>query len=74
LLLHTVDIPLVYQVFRHQDRAQSQRSNLFHRLVRDAIDAGEATRAGALMVEHIMQGRDTLLAVRSKRERGTHAS
>jgi DNA-binding GntR family transcriptional regulator len=74
LLLHTVDIPLVYQVFRHQDRAQSQRSNLFHRLVRDAIDAGEAARAGALMVEHIMQGRDTLLAVRNERERGTHAS
>jgi DNA-binding GntR family transcriptional regulator len=74
LLLHTVDIPLVYQVFRHQDRAQSQRSNLFHRLVRDAIDAGEAARAGALMVEHIMQGRDMLLAVRSERERGTHAS
>ena len=74
LLLNTVDIPLVYRVFRHQDRAQSERSNLFHRLVRDAIDAGEAERAGALMVEHIMQGRDTLLLVRSERERGINAS
>jgi DNA-binding GntR family transcriptional regulator len=64
----------VYHVFRHQDRGQSERSNLFHRLVRDAIDAREAPRAGALMAEHIMQGRDTLLAARSERERGTHAS
>jgi DNA-binding GntR family transcriptional regulator len=64
LLVHAVDIPLVYQVFRHQTRAQRQRSNLFHRMIRDAIAAGESQRAGALMVEHILQGRDTLLAVR----------
>jgi DNA-binding GntR family transcriptional regulator len=64
LLVHAVDIPLVYQVFRHQTRAQSERSNLFHRMLRDAIAAREPQRAGSLMVEHIMQGRDTLLALR----------
>lgn len=76
LLVHAVDIPLVYQVFRHQTRAESKRSNLFHRMVRDAIAAGEAQRAGALMAEHIMQGRDCVLALRSHTglETETHAS
>jgi DNA-binding GntR family transcriptional regulator len=67
LLVHAVDIPLVYQVFRHQTREQSERSNAFHRMIRDAIAAKEPQRAGALMVEHIMQGRDTLLALRAER-------
>ena len=37
---------------------------------------GEAQRAGALMAEHIMQGRDALLALRSipPHETETHAS
>jgi DNA-binding GntR family transcriptional regulator len=74
LLVHAVDIPLVYQVFRHQNRAERERSNLFHRMVRDAIAAGEPQRAGALMVEHILQGRDSLLAARSRTQRDTHAS
>jgi DNA-binding GntR family transcriptional regulator len=76
LLVHAVDIPLVYQVFRHQTRAQSERSNLFHRMLRDAIAAREAERAGSLMVEHIMQGRDALLALRHNQSQDseTHAS
>ncbi|WP_090602691.1 GntR family transcriptional regulator [Mycobacterium lentiflavum] len=76
LLVHAVDIPLVYQVFRHQTRAESEHSNLFHRMVRDAIAAGEPGRAGALMAEHIMQGRDGVLAVRSHSgsEAESHAS
>jgi DNA-binding GntR family transcriptional regulator len=76
LLVHAVDIPLVYQVFRHQTRAESKRSNLFHRMVRDAIVAGEPQRAGALMAEHILQGRDCVLALRSntRPETETHAS
>lgn len=76
LLVHAVDIPLVYQVFRHQSRGDRERSNLFHRMVRDAIAAGEPERAGALMAEHIMQGRDCVLALRSHAhpEAETHAS
>ncbi|MBO0676610.1 GntR family transcriptional regulator [Mycolicibacterium sp. S2-37] len=74
LLVHAVDIPLVYQVFRHQTRAQSERSNLFHRMVRDAIAGGEPARAGALMVEHILQGRDALLKLRVAPASRTHAS
>jgi hypothetical protein len=76
LLVHAVDIPLVYQVFRHQARAQSERSNLFHRMVRDAIVAGEPRRAGALMAKHILQGRDALQALTSAQARETqiHAS
>ncbi|ORA15814.1 hypothetical protein BST14_11190 [Mycobacterium arosiense ATCC BAA-1401 = DSM 45069] len=76
LLEHAVDIPLVYQVFRHQTREERERSNLFHRMVRDAIAAGEPLRAGALMAEHILQGRDSLLSLSSQRDRETetHAS
>lgn len=76
LLVHAVDIPLVYQVFRHQTRAESERSNLIHRMVRDAIAAGEPERAGALMAEHILQGRDCVLALRAqpRPETQTHAS
>jgi DNA-binding GntR family transcriptional regulator len=72
LLVHAVDMPLVYQVFRHQTRAQSERSNAFHRMLRDTIAAREPERAGALMAEHIMQGRDALLALRADAK--THAS
>jgi DNA-binding GntR family transcriptional regulator len=43
-------------------------------MVRDAIAAREPERAGSLMAEHIMQGRDALLALRSGRETETHAS
>ncbi|OBH22932.1 GntR family transcriptional regulator [Mycobacterium sp. E1319] len=76
LLEHAVDIPLVYQVFRHQTRAERERSNLFHRMVRDAIAANDPQRAAALMAEHILQGRDSLLALHARRNRDTetHAS
>jgi DNA-binding GntR family transcriptional regulator len=76
LLVHTVDIPLVHQVFRHQTPDQRERSNLFHRMIRDAIAAREPQRAGALMVEHIMQGRDALLALQADHGRPSesHAS
>jgi DNA-binding GntR family transcriptional regulator len=45
-------------------------------MVRNAIAAGEPQRAGALMAEHILQGRDSLLELRSQPgcETETHAS
>ncbi|MDF1602108.1 GntR family transcriptional regulator [Nocardioides sp. YIM 152315] len=62
LLERTVDVPLVFQAFRQFDRAQTERSHLFHQLIRDAILAGDGQRASALMFEHVMLGRDVLLA------------
>ncbi|MEU4641451.1 GntR family transcriptional regulator [Micromonospora sp. NPDC023814] len=62
LLERTVDVPLVFQAFRQFDRAQTERSHLFHRLMRDAIVAGDGQRASALMYEHVLQGRDVLVA------------
>ncbi|MEO5724965.1 MAG: hypothetical protein ABIQ39_04560, partial [Ilumatobacteraceae bacterium] len=38
------------------------RSSLFHNLIRDAIADRDGARAGRLMNEHILQGRDVLLA------------
>jgi DNA-binding GntR family transcriptional regulator len=62
LLGRAVDIPLVFQAFRvftHQDRV---RANLFHQLIREAVARNEPDRAGRLMSEHILLGRDALLA------------
>jgi DNA-binding GntR family transcriptional regulator len=61
LLRRATDAPLVYQAFRHFDRAALRRSDLFHQLIRAAIAAGDAPRAERLMSEHIDQGRDVLL-------------
>ncbi|MDF3319950.1 GntR family transcriptional regulator [Rhodococcus sp. C3V] len=62
LLERTTDVPLVFQAFRQYDRAQTERSHLFHQLIRDAIVASDGPRASALMHEHVLQGRDVLLA------------
>ncbi|WP_430334395.1 GntR family transcriptional regulator [Rhodococcus sp. ACT016] len=62
LLERTTDVPLVFQAFRQYDRAQTERSHLFHQLIRDAIVTGDGRRASALMHEHVLQGRDVLLA------------
>jgi DNA-binding GntR family transcriptional regulator len=62
LLRGAIDVPLVFQAFRHFDAAQMRRSSLFHRLIRDAIAAGDPVRAERLMAEHVDQGRDVLLA------------
>ncbi|MGU3584645.1 GntR family transcriptional regulator [Rhodococcus sp. C26F] len=62
LLESTTDAPLVFQSFRQYRPAQIERSHLFHQLIRDAIVAGDGPRASALMHEHVLQGRDVLLA------------
>jgi DNA-binding GntR family transcriptional regulator len=67
MLARTVDIPLVFQSFQNFDRAERERSNLFHQLVRGAIAAGNPERAGQLMSEHILLARDAL-ARRFQRE------
>jgi DNA-binding GntR family transcriptional regulator len=62
LLARTVDVPLVFQAFRQFRPSEIERSFLFHGLIRDAVVAGDADRAGRLMAEHVLQGRDALLA------------
>lgn len=62
ILARTVDHPLVFEAFRRFDPDELARSATFHRLVRDAIAAGDTRRAGLLLEEHVMQGRDVLLA------------
>jgi DNA-binding GntR family transcriptional regulator len=61
LLLRTVDASLVFRAFRTFRPAQTRQSHEFHQLIRHAIAAREPARAGALMMEHILQGRDVLL-------------
>lgn len=61
LLAGFVDMPLVFQAMRVFTPEMRKRSNLFHRLIRDAVAAGEADRAGRLMTEHILMGRDALV-------------
>jgi DNA-binding GntR family transcriptional regulator len=62
VLAGTVDLPLVFQALRRFGRPEHERSALFHRLVLEAIAAGAGDRAGRLMTEHVLQGRDALLA------------
>ena len=62
-LLRTVDHPLVFQAFRHYDRVSMEQSVRFHHLIGEAVRAGEGARAGRLLHEHVLQGRDQLLAV-----------
>lgn len=61
LVGRAVDVPLVFQALRRFDRDQLARSSLFHHLIRDAVARREPVRAGRLMVEHVLQGRDALL-------------
>ena len=62
LLTRTVDVSLVFLAFRTFSPEQTRQSHEFHQLIRAAVAAREPTRAGALMAEHILQGRDVLLA------------
>ncbi len=62
LVAAAVDAPLVFQALQRFDADELRRSCLFHHLIADAVAAGEAARAGRLMTEHVLQGRDALLA------------
>lgn len=62
-LIRSVDHTLVFQAFRHYDRHGMERSVAFHSLITAAVVAGEGARAGRLMHEHVLQGRDQLFAV-----------
>ncbi|MGA2521023.1 MAG: FCD domain-containing protein, partial [Acidimicrobiales bacterium] len=62
-LIRTVDHPLVFQAFRHYNLPAMRRSAQIHHLIFEAIREGEPTRAANLVLEHVLQGRDQLLAV-----------
>lgn len=61
MLARTVDIPLVFQAFRSFGPSEIERSDTFHHLIVGAIGRHDGARAGALMAEHIAQGRDAVL-------------
>jgi DNA-binding GntR family transcriptional regulator len=61
LLAGAVDLPSVVPA-RTFSTAERVRSNLFHRLIRDAVAGHEPDRAGRLMSEHVFMARDTVLA------------
>lgn len=61
LVAGAVDAPLVFQAFDRFEAEDLGRSELFHHLVADAVAARQPERAGRLMTEHVLQGRDVLL-------------
>ena len=61
MLVRTVDTPLVFQAFRTFGAAEIERSDTFHHLIAEAMCRRDASRASALMAEHIAQGRDAVL-------------
>ena len=62
-LASTTDDGLVFQAFRHYAPGDMARSVLFHQMVADALRHGDGARAGRLMYEHVLQGKDLLVAV-----------
>ena len=70
MLARTVDIPLVFQAFTTFGVAEIQRSDTFHHLIVEAMCRRDASRAAALMAEHIAQGRDAVLDVMACRDAG----
>ena len=68
MLTRTVDIPLVFQAFSTFGPAEVERSDLFHRLIVDAIQRHDGRRAARLMAEHITQGRDAVLDAMARTE------
>ena len=60
-LFRTVDHPLVFQSFRQYTSASMARSCDFHALICQAIVDGEGDRAGRMMHEHVLHGRDVLI-------------
>ena len=62
ILQRIVDTSLVFQSLRHFNNDQIERSAIFHGLIHDAIAAAEGRRGAHLMEEHVLQGRDVLLA------------
>lgn len=61
ILATAVDLPLVFAAFERYSPDELQRSALFHRLIADAVAAGQPERAGRLMTEHVLLGRDAHL-------------
>ena len=61
MLARAVDVPLVFQAFRTYGEPEIERSDVFHHLIVEAMCRRDAARAGALMAEHIAQGRDAVL-------------
>lgn len=61
LLARTVHAVLVFQNFQSYEPRELERSLLFHQLITQAIASRQASRAGNLIAEHILLGRDILV-------------
>jgi DNA-binding GntR family transcriptional regulator len=57
----TTDNPLVVRTYSKLNKIELQRSETFHDLIVEAIVAGEGARAERLMIEHVLQARDSLI-------------
>lgn len=58
ILSTAVDMPLVFAAFELYSPTEFRRSATFHHLIAEAVEAREPERAGRLMTEHVLQGRD----------------
>ncbi|WP_040492161.1 GntR family transcriptional regulator [Ilumatobacter nonamiensis] len=58
ILATAVDMPLVFTAFKLYSHDELRRSSMFHRLIAEAVETRQPERAGRLMTEHVLQGRD----------------
>jgi DNA-binding GntR family transcriptional regulator len=74
VLPQVIDIPFQFRSFYWYSPEERQISNFFHRTIFNALHHRDGSRARAMMIEHILRGRDFLLTslAESERQRGTH--
>lgn len=74
VLVGAVDMPLVFRAFDVYSADEFRRSSLFHHMIAEAVAARQPERAGRLMTEHVLQGRDALMnRFRESREQNESA-
>jgi DNA-binding GntR family transcriptional regulator len=57
-----IELPLVYKSYVWYSPDQTRRSAEFHRQITEALAVRDADRAEPLMREHVLVGRDLLVA------------
>ena len=62
LIQHAVRLPFVYSTFLWFSEAELEKSEICHRAIVVALEAGKAKRAERLMKHHLLDGRDFLVA------------
>ena len=62
MLRRVIELPLVYKSYVWYPPGQKRISAHYHRQITNALSVRDAERAELVMIEHVFEGRDTLVA------------